>query len=386
MRNVIVVGASAAGLSAAESLRRLGYDGRLEIIGAEVHPPYDRPPLSKQVLRGLWEPDRLALRDAQALDRIDADWHLGVRAEGLDVECHKVTLSDGQVLGYDGLVIATGVRPRRLPFGAGLAGVHVLRDIGDTLALRSDLQTARHLVIVGAGFVGTEAAAVARDMGVAVTLVDPVDKPLAALLGDRVAAKLRQVHVDHEARLVTGVGVTGFKDFNGRVTGVELGSGEVVACDVVLVGIGAIPATDWLSGSGLRIDNGVVCDEYCRAAPDVVAAGDVARWAHPEHGLLRVEHRLHATEQGAAAAATLLGQLTPFAPVPYFWTDQYDIKIQAYGHTGADLELRVVDGDISGDRFAALYGDGRRVVGALTWNMAKSGLRLRAEIVSGAPW
>lgn len=390
LSRVVVVGASAAGLSAAETLRRKGFAGELVIVGAESALPYDRPPLSKQILRGTWEPDRLALRRPEALDALEATWVLGVAAGSLDVDSRSVVLTDGRTFDFDGLVIATGVRPRRLPFGHDLAGVHVLRTVDDAVALRADLRAARSLVVVGAGFLGAEVAAVARELDVAVTLVDPMKAPLSAQLGETVAQKCLSMHAQHGVDLRCGHSVRGFVSDAGSVGGavrvVVLDDGCEIAADVVLVAIGSTPATEWLAGSGLDLGDGVCCDEYSRAAPGVVAAGDVASWRHPGHGPMRVEHRLNATEQGSAAAASLLGENSAFAPVPYFWTDQYDTKIQAYGRTHGDLDFRVVEGDLHGTRFGALYGDGERVVGALSWNMPKVAISLRAEVVAGAPW
>jgi 3-phenylpropionate/trans-cinnamate dioxygenase ferredoxin reductase subunit len=383
---VVVVGASAAGLTAAEALRREGFTGRLTIVGEERHAPYDRPPLSKQVLSGAWEPAKVALRREDALAGLDAEWLLGKSATGLDVEAGKVTLDDGQVLGYDGLVIATGVTPRALPQGHELAGVHLLRTLDDALALREGLLAARSVVVVGAGFLGAEAAAVAREMGLAVTLVDPLAAPMIRQLGPRLGALLAELHGRHGVDVRTGTGVTGLNGVEGRLTGVELDDGSTLAADLVLVAIGSVPAVGWLAGSGLSLGNGVDCDELCRAAPGVVAAGDVASWPHPELGRVRVEHRMNATEQGTAAAKTLLGAGAEFRPVPYFWTDQYDVKIQAYGLPSQEAEFEVVAGDPADGRFAALYGVDGRVTAALSWNMPKEARGLRKHVVERTPW
>lgn len=345
MDRVVIVGASAAGLTAAETVRREGFAGRLTIVGAEKHHPYDRPPLSKQILAGVWEPERTTLRAPDALSALDADWLLGSPAAALDVAGHRVRLADGTDLDYDGLVIATGVTPRRLPFGHDLAGVHTLRSVDDALALRNALRATENLVVVGAGFLGMEAAAVARGLGLRVTVVDPLPAPMLRQFGPVIGERIARLHRDHGADLRFGIGVAELTGTDGRVTGIRLSDDVVVPAETVLVAIGATPETGWLAGSGLSLTNGVDCDELCRAGEDVVAAGDVASWIHPGlGGRIRIEHRMNATEQGRAAAKTLLGNGKPFAPVPFFWTDQYDVKVQAYGMFPEGAEVTVVDG------------------------------------------
>jgi 3-phenylpropionate/trans-cinnamate dioxygenase ferredoxin reductase subunit len=372
---IAVVGASAAGLTAAQTLRREGYDGPLTVIGDEEHMPYDRPPLSKQVLSGAWEPSRIALPST-----VDASWMLGVRAVGLDVSGRRLALSTGDDLAYDKLVIATGVSPRRLPFGSDLAGVHTLRTLSDALAFKEELAAAKSVVIVGAGFMGSEVAAVASEMGADVTVVDPLSAPMIRQFGPWLGGLVAKLHADHGVRMRLGVGVTGFVG-SGRVSGVELADGGVLPADVVLVAIGSVPNTEWLVGSGLSLTDGVDCDSLCRAAPNVVAAGDVASWTHPVHGRrIRVEHRMNATEQGMAAARTLLGKGEPYAPIPYFWTDQYDVKIQAYGLFPEDAVPEVVAGDVGASRFAALYRHDGRVSGVVGWNLPRDTRQLRSRI------
>ncbi|WP_203218015.1 NAD(P)/FAD-dependent oxidoreductase [Nocardia terpenica] len=373
---IAVVGASAAGLTTAQALRREGYDGPLTVIGDEDRMPYDRPPLSKQILSGAWEPERAELPAAA----VAADWLLGVRATGLDVAAHRLALSTGDSLGYDKLVIATGVTPRRLPFGRCLAGVHVLRTMADALAFKAELSASRSVVIVGAGFLGCEVAAVARGLGADVTVVDPLPAPMVRQFGPWVGDSIAKLHADHGVRMRLGVGVTGLTGA-GRVDGVELADGTVVPSDVVLVAIGAVPNTQWLAGSGLSLTDGVDTDSLCRAAPDVVAAGDVASWSHPVSGKrIRVEHRMNATEQGMAAARTLLGKGEPYAPVPYFWTDQYDIRIQAYGAFPAGAAHTIAAGEVGTGRFAALFAHGGRITGVLGWNLPRDTRLLRARI------
>ncbi|MGW7294523.1 NAD(P)/FAD-dependent oxidoreductase [Streptomyces xiamenensis] len=391
MTRIVIVGASAAGLAAAETLRREGYDGTLTLVGDEPHPPYDRPPLSKQVLAGQWAPERLALRAPADLAALGLDLRLGTAATGVDPAARTVLLADGGGTGerdlpYDGLIIATGVRPRLLP-GSGGDAAHVLRTVEDALALRDRLRPGRHLVVVGAGFLGAEAAAVARGLGAEVTLLEPAPVPLAHAVGERIGDLLAGVHRAHGVTLRTGVTVREVLD-GGR--GVRLADGEEIPADDVLVAIGSRPNTEWLAGSGLPVDDGLVCDAYCAAAPGVHGAGDVARWHHPLFGTaLRVEHRTHAAEQGMAAARNLLRPegRRPFAPVPYFWSDQYDLKVQAYGHLRGHDELAVVAGDLAERRFLAVYRTGDHLTGALAVGMPPRAIRpWRAAIAARTPW
>ncbi|MFG2855270.1 NAD(P)/FAD-dependent oxidoreductase [Streptomyces mirabilis] len=382
MRRILVVGASAAGLAAAETLRREGYDGTLTLVGEEAHPPYDRPPLSKQILSGEWGPERLPLRARADLDALDLDLRLGHAATGLDLAGRAVLLADGARLPYDGLIVATGVRPRRLP---GEGDAHVLRTLDDALALRDRLGPGRRLVVVGAGFLGAEAAAVARGLGTEVTLLEPAPVPLAHAVGEQVGRVLSGAHLDHGVDLRTGVGVAEVSD-----SGVRLTDGELVAADEVLVAIGSLPNTEWLEGSGLKVADGLVCDEYSAAAPGVYGAGDVARWHNPLFGTsMRIEHRTNAAEQGMAAARNLLrpDARKPFAPVPYFWSDQYDMKVQAFGHLRGHDEVAVVEGELAARRFVVAYRTGDRLVGALAIGMPPKAIRgWRQAVATGASW
>ncbi|MGI5405802.1 NAD(P)/FAD-dependent oxidoreductase [Streptomyces chartreusis] len=381
MRRIVVVGASAAGLAAAETLRREGYDGTLTLVGDEPLAPYDRPPLSKQLLAGEWEPGRLDLRTPDGLAALDLDLRLGVPATGLRLADTEVDLGDGSAVPYDGLIIATGVRPRRLPG----AGGHVLRTLDDAMRLRARLVPGRRLVVVGAGFLGAEAAAVARRLGCKVTLLEPAPVPLAHAVGARVGEMLTDAHRERGVDLRSGVTVT---EVTGH--GVRLADGELVEADEVLTAVGSLPNTDWLGGSGLTVGDGVVCDECCGAARDVCAAGDVARWFNPLFGRsMRIEHRTNAAEQGMAAARNLLRPEArkPFAPVPYFWSDQYDMKIQAYGYLRGHDEVAVVEGDVAERRFVAAYRTGDRVAGALAVGVPPRELRRwRQAIATGMRW
>ncbi|APU15507.1 NAD(P)/FAD-dependent oxidoreductase [Actinoalloteichus fjordicus] len=384
---VLVVGASAAGLATAEALRRKGYGGELTLLGDEAHPPYDRPPLSKQVLGGTWEPARSRLRTPEALDALDARLVLGDAAAALDVPTRTVRTAAGLSLSADAVVLATGARPRLLPDQAGIRGVHVLRTLDDALALRADLRDSARLVVVGDGVLGAEVAATARGMGLDVVLAGPQQAPLAAQLGPLVADALAELHAEHGVRLRLGTAVTGLTAApDGRVTGVRLADGEVLPADVVLVALGAVPATDWLRGSGLRLADGVVCDAHCRAEAGIYAVGDVARWHHERLGAsLRLENRTNAAEQAGVVADNLLGGRCSYVPVPYFWTDQFGARLQIHGLPGADAEVTIVEGEVAARRFVALYRRGGEAVGVLGWNMPKQARAHRRQLAEPRP-
>ncbi|MGI8754562.1 MAG: NAD(P)/FAD-dependent oxidoreductase [Acidimicrobiales bacterium] len=385
----MVVGASLAGLRAAEALRAEGFVGHLTIVGDEPHRPYDRPPLSKQVLTGEWEPERAHLGGGGAED-LDVAWETGVAATGLDLDQHQVSLADGRTLGYDGLVVATGARPRTLPGTERLEGVQALRTLEDAVALRTAVEAGvKRVVVVGAGFIGAEVAASCRQRAVEVTMVEPLPGPLARVLGPEVSAVIADLHRQHGVDLRTGVGVASV-DGDGRAERVRLTDGAVVEADVVVVGIGVVPNTQWLEGCGLAIDDGVVCDETGLAAPGVVAAGDVARWPNPRYDgeLMRVEHWEHAVNMGMHAARRLLAEARgepgqAFAPVPWFWSDQYDRKIQLAGRIRPDDDLAVVAGSLAERRFCALYGRVGRVTGVLAMNMAGRVVKYRRALAEG---
>ncbi|MGW8556885.1 NAD(P)/FAD-dependent oxidoreductase [Streptomyces tubercidicus] len=384
MDRIVLVGASAAGLTAADALRRDGFTGSLTMVGEELWAPYDRPPLSKQVLAGTWEPERTVLRQEADLGRLKLDLRLGCRATGLDPAARTVTLADGDRLPYDGLLLATGLRPRRLPFGHDLAGVHVLRTLDDALTLRAQWGSGPRVVVIGAGFLGSEIAATARGLGLDVALVDPEPAPLARQVGTWVGGLVADLHRDHGVRLHMGRGVTELTGACGRVTAVVLDDGTRLPADVVVVAIGSVPAVDWLADSGLSLGDGVRCDSHCRAAPGVYAAGDVANWPDPATGgRVRLEQRMNATDQARAAARNLLadpGGSEPYAPIPFGWTDQYDAKIQFHGRCPADAQVECVDGDPRSRAFVALYRLRGRVVGALGWNSARALRAYRGHI------
>lgn len=387
LSSVVVVGASLAGLHAARAVRRGGFDGELTLVGAEPHRPYDRPPLSKQVLAGDWEPGRIDLASS-ADDDLDLTWRLGQPAAALDVAARRVELADGHSLPFDGLVIATGGAPRRLDDG-GRVGVHVLRSLDDCLALRADLDAApARVVVVGAGFIGAEVAATCRGRGLDVTLVEPLPVPLGRVLGDEVGATLGEVHRDEGVDVRLGVGVDAIEGGD-RVERVRLSDGTSVDCDVVVAGIGVVPATSWLDSSGLALDDGVVADATCRVAPGIVAAGDVARWTHPRYREdLRIEHWDHAIAQGTHAGQTLLAGsgAEAFAPVPWFWSDQYDRKVMLAGRTQGFDEVRVVEGSLAERRFVALYRRGDQVVAAVGMNRPGPLAKWRQRLGDDVAW
>jgi NADPH-dependent 2,4-dienoyl-CoA reductase/sulfur reductase-like enzyme len=332
----------------------------------------------------------LPLRSAADIDALGVDLRLGETATGVDLAARSVTLAGGATVGYDALVVATGVRPRRLPGTEGLRGVHMLRTLEDAVALKDRLRPGRRLVVVGAGFIGAEAAAAARGLGLEVTVLEPAAVPLAHAVGEQVGRALTRAHRDHGVDLRTGVAVDGVLSRDGQVTGVRLTDGSVVPGRDIVVGIGTYPNTEWLRDSGLPLDDGLVCDEFSLAAPGVYGVGDVARWHNPLFGVsMRVEHRTNAAEQGLAVARNLLGPAArrPFAPVPYFWSDQYDMKIQAYGYLRGHEEVAVVDGDLGARRFVAAYRSGDRVAGIVAVGTPPKALRAwRAAIAARQSW
>ncbi len=394
--HVVVVGGSLAGLRAVETLRHEGYEGRLTVVGAEAHLPYDRPPLSKQVLSGKWGTDRLWLGPVgTSIEDLDVQWRLGSTATGLDLGDRSVILAGGDRVGFDGLVVATGSRVRRLNDQPDLAGIHLLRTLDDGLALKADLDAGpARVVVVGAGFIGSEVAATARQMGLEVTVLEALPVPLQRGLGDTMGMVCAGLHRDHGVDLRLSTGVDGFEaDGAGRVARVRLSDGSHVEADVVVVGVGVIPNTEWLEGSGLTVDNGVVCDETCRAAPGVVAAGDVARWPNRRFGeTMRLEHWDNAQDQGEHAARTLLAgddatvATHAYEPVPWFWSDQYDRKIQLAGRSNDADTVEVVDGSLEERRFVAIYGRRGRLSGVLGFNRPVLVMRYRQLIEQGAAW
>ncbi|MEW2401849.1 FAD-dependent oxidoreductase [Streptomyces sp. NPDC046862] len=390
MNRIVVVGASAGGLAMAEALRRVRYEGAITLVGDEPHAPYDRPPLSKQLLKGDWQPERLALRPAADIQALGLDLRLGATAIGLDRNSRQVHLADGGRVPYDALIVATGVRPRRLPGCEGVSGVHVLRTVEDALALKEALRPDRRLVIVGGGFIGAEVAATARALGVTVTLLEAGTVPMGLAIGEEAGRFLTRIHLAHGVDVRTDTSVHEIQSSaDGRVTGVLLSDGSVLAADGVLVAVGSLPNTEWLAGSGLLLQDGLLCDEYSAAAPDVYGVGDVARWHNPLFGTpMRIEHRTNAAEQALAVARNLLtpDQRRPFAPVPYFWSDQYDVKIHAYGHLRGHDEALVLKSE-EAQRLLVAYRRGERLTGVLAAGLPPRTVRAwRSLVAAGTPW
>ncbi|MFM2070258.1 MAG: hypothetical protein RLZZ623_521 [Actinomycetota bacterium] len=395
LTHVVVVGASLAGLRACETLRTEGFGGRITLVGAEAEMPYDRPPLSKKFLAGEWEADRIRLRKPDDFASLNLDLRLGARATALDAESRVVQL-EGERLAADGVIIATGASPRLLPGQTALDGVVVLRTLADSLDLRTRLAGGdARLVVVGAGFIGLEAAATARQLGCEVTVLEGAPSPLVRALGPTMGAAVAAVHTRNDVDLRCGVQVAGIEG-DRRVTGVRLGDGSLVPADVVLVGIGVGPATDWLVDSGLTLGDGIVCDDSLwTGVPGVYAAGDCARWHNrifdpQDDAVMRVEHWTNAAEQGAAAAHNLLAASKgeghePYESVPFFWSDQFDSRIQFVGRAHGDDEVHVFAGDTSSS-FAALYGYQGRLRGVLGVSMPKRVMPFRALLAARASW
>ncbi|MFF3916856.1 NAD(P)/FAD-dependent oxidoreductase [Streptomyces sp. NPDC001852] len=386
MRTVTVVGASLAGLSAARSLRKRGYDGRLVVVGAELHRPYDRPPLSKEFLAGAVGEAELALeRDDEELQ---AEWVLGARAVGLDRTERAIRLADGREIRADGVVIATGAAARTLPGTEGLAGVHVLRTLDDARALRDDLARGGRVVVIGGGFIGAEVASTAYALGLDVTVVEAAPTPLAGPLGEAMGQIVSALHTDHGVRLQCGVGVKGLSGER-RVDAVLLEDGRSIPADTVVVGVGARPCVEWLEGSGVALDNGVQCGVDGRTSvAGVVAVGDCASWYDPHVGFhRRVEHWTGALERPDAAVAALLahGATEPGVPrPPYFWSDQYGVKIQFVGHAAGADSVTVEEGSTDDRSFLAVYRRADRPVAVLGMNQPRLFTRRRKQFASAA--
>lgn len=352
----LIVGASLAGGRAAETLRQEGFEGRIVLLGAEAERPYDRPPLSKGILRDEVAENDIYLRPVDYYAEQAIELRLGAPAIALRPAERTVEVSGGERITYDKLLIATGVavRPLAVP-GAHLSGIHYLRTLDDARAIKATAGRASRAVVVGAGFIGAEVAASLRGAGLPVTLLEVLPVPLQRALGNQVGEICGEIHRERGVDLRLTEGVSEFRGAE-RVEEVVTTSGATIPADLVVVGVGVRPNVDWLAGSGLAIENGVLVDEFSRTnLPNVYAAGDVANWWHPGLGeRLRVEHYDNAQNQGVAAAKSMLGKGEPYAPVPYFWSDQYDLTLQYVGHARGDDEC-VFRGDVGTRSFVAFY-------------------------------
>ena len=390
---VVVVGASLAGLRAAEEIRHEGHAGPVIVIGEELHAPYDRPPLSKQVLSGKWEVDRIRHHTPDAHDALDLEFRLGRRAVGLDTGSRVLTCSDGSEVAYDGLVLATGAATRQLPGTEDMPGVSVLRTLDDCLEIKAGIAAAgdhARVVVIGAGFIGSEVAATCQGLGARVTLLEAFHTPLARVLGAEMGQACADLHRANGMDLRTNITIDHLESDPGGPDPVTvcLEDGTRLPADVVVVGIGVSPSVTWLQGSGLTLDNGVLCDSSLFAGDRVVAAGDVANWVRPTTGRpARVEHWTNAAEGGAAAARNLLAgsaAAVPYDPVPFFWSDQYSTKIQMIGLPGPDDEVVVVSGSGAEGRLVALYRTEDRLGGVLTLSQPAKLMGYRPLLAAGA--
>jgi 3-phenylpropionate/trans-cinnamate dioxygenase ferredoxin reductase component len=366
----VIVGASLAGAKAAETLREEGFEGRVVLVGVEEERPYERPPLSKDYLRGEAGRDKVYVHDEGFYEEHDIELRLGRAAVGLDTASCELELDGGERLHYDRLLLTTGAEPRRLQIpGAELEGVFYLRSVQDSDALRERIDRGGAAVVVGAGWIGAEVAASARQRGLDVTVVEPASLPLERVLGTEVGAIYRDIHADHGVRMLLGTGVEAFEG-DGAVERVRTSDGRLVDCDFVVVGVGVQPRTELAAAAGLAISNGVLVDERLRAtAPGVFAAGDVANAVHPFYGEpVRVEHWANALNQGPAAARNMLGQSVAYDRLPYFFSDQYDVGMEYSGYArGCDRV--VLRGDPATREFVAFWMFQDRVMAGMNVNI-----------------
>ena len=376
------MGGGLAAARTAEQLRRCEYGGPVTIVSDEEHLPYDRPPLSKEVLRA--ETDDVTLKPAEFYAENDITVLLGNAVQTIDVAAQTVKLANGGEVAYDDVIIATGLVPRRIPSFPDLDGIHVLRSFDECLKLREEAGSGRRAVIVGAGFIGCEVAASLRGLGVDVVLVEPQPTPLASVLGEQIGALVARLHRAEGVDVRCGIGVAEVSG-DRRVRRVVLSDGTELDADLVVVGIGSRPATDWLEGTGIDVDNGIVCDEAGRtSAPHVWAIGDVASWRHTLGHQVRVEHWSNVADQARALVPALLGQdASAAASVPYFWSDQYDVKIQCLGEPEASDIVHIVEDD--GRKFLAYYERDGAVAGVVGGGMPGKVMKTRSKIASGAP-
>ena len=368
----VIVGASLAGGGAAATLRQEGFDGGVVLIGAEPQPPYERPPLSKEYLRGESPFDEALVQSPDFYEENGIETRFGVRATRVDAAEGVIELDDGERVAYDKLLVATGGRNRHFPIpGLDLEGVHSLRTVADADRIRAEIAPERKAVVVGMGFIGSEVAASLRQSGVDVVVVDRNQVPLRRILGEEVGRVVEGIHRDHGTSMVFEDTVAAFEGA-GRVERVITGRGRRIECDFVVVGLGIEPATDLLTDTGAEIDNGVVVDEYCRTNVEgIYAAGDVANHYHPVFGRrIRVEHWQNALKQGPAAARNMLEKDEPYDEVPWFWSDQYEHNLQ-YAGFDTEWDELVVRGSMEERNFTAFYRKDRRVLAVVAVNRGK---------------
>jgi 3-phenylpropionate/trans-cinnamate dioxygenase ferredoxin reductase subunit len=377
----IIVGANLCGGRAAETLRQEGFDGRVALIGAEPERPYERPPLSKEFLRHETERERVFLRPPEFYAEQEIELRLGVRASAVDLRERAVVLETGERLRFDKLLIATGGRVRRLAVpGAELEGVYYLRTIGDCERIASELAPGRRVVVIGAGFIGAEVAASARTTGLEVTVLEGGQVPLARALGPEMGRIYGDIHREHGIDLRLSTRIERLEG-SGQVERVMTSDGEAVGCDFVVVGIGIDPDTALAEGTGIEVGNGIIVDEHCRTNVDgVFAAGDVANFPNPILGeRLRLEHWANAQNQGVAAAKAMLGSEEPYADVPWFWSDQYDLNLQYVGYASSWDHI-AIRGSVPERRFTAFYVKDGRLRAAMTLNRARD-IRPSRELI-----
>jgi NADPH-dependent 2,4-dienoyl-CoA reductase/sulfur reductase-like enzyme len=385
--DVVIVGSSVGGVRTARALRSRGFDGRIVLIGQEVDLPYDKPPLSKQFLNGLWDEDKIRLLTADEAENAGIELRLGNAADRLDISDRAVILADGAAVHYDTLVVATGAEARPSPWRVK-SGVHVVRTLDDSRKLTEDLAAGGPVVVVGGGFIGAEVAATTHVSGREVTIVDPLTAPISRIVGQALGGMLTDVHHRHGVRTRFGQGVESIDGQAGALE-VTLTSGETLPAATVVVGIGATPNDGWLASSGLLIDDGVVCDQYCRALDhrNIFAVGDVARWHHPGHQeSIRIEHWTNAADQAMCVAHNITrpDDLCAYAPTEYVWSDQYDWKIQIAGRPHRATLHRMV-GDLNGDKpqaAAVFTAEANILSAAVTVNWPKALLMCRRMIGS----
>jgi 3-phenylpropionate/trans-cinnamate dioxygenase ferredoxin reductase component len=398
---VIVIGASLGGLRATETLRDEGFTGKITLVGEELHLPYDRPSLSKQVLAGTWPPEKAVLADRKRAGELQIHEVLGHRAVRLDAEKRQVEIDDGTIITGDALVIATGASPRHLPGTEGLSqhdGLFTLRTLDDSLALRAAVTAVEgcRVVVIGAGFIGAEVASTCAGLGCRVTVLETMEIPLSNVLGPLIGVHCGSLYEANGVDLRTGHGVAGIhraeESSGDKGLIVETDDDERLEADVVVVGIGVVPSVGWLEGSGLVVENGVVCDDRLFAADGIVAAGDVARWAWRHDGTeeqIRIEHWQVTAEAGLAAGRALVAgrrHAAPFTPVPYFWSDQFGIRFQVLGNPGGDDEVEIVSGAFEEGKFVALFGRAGRLRAVMAIGRPRQLMGYRPLLEAGSSW